>query len=979
MTHVSLPHPGRDFGPNAPSRGTRMIDGMRLSRRLGGIGFCGLLAGLLATTACPAAGQSATTTTAAALRIHVAVDGDDSADGSDPAAPGSGTGPVASLARAQGLARAALAEMRAGARERVPVVVVVGSGTHALSEPLVFTPEDSGTADAPMRYEARIAGTAVLSGGVRLEPAADAPESGDWAYALPAAAGRTAQRGGQLFVEGARATLAREPDEGSHWFVVRRVGLAGEPEGQRGHEAFAVPAPARAWLSALSEADRERAIVQVMHSWNTSQHRIADFAPESGLLRVAPRSKWAWLSSGHSQRWFVENVPAALTAGGEWLAAPSPGRPGELHYRPTAAQAGSAGPGEAVLAVLERLVIVRGEPRWGRKVEHLQFRGLHFAHTRYELPASGFVDPQAAIAVGAAFEAEEARHLLIDGCTFSRTASYAIWLRRGATDSKVVRSHFQDLGGGAIQIGEAQLPPGDAVLPARHEVRNNRIGRTGAVFPGAVAVWIGQASDVEVAHNLIHDTSYTGISVGWTWGFRPAAPGRHRIDNNLLVNIGQGRLSDMGGIYTLGRLGGTTIRGNLIREVRVYPGYGPGPGLGGWGIYNDEGTSDVLTEGNVVVGTDSGGYHLHYGSGNLVRANLFAGGGRGELRVSKQLALGEGELPQVSFLDNLLLPGSGLVLDGVSSEPHAKFSGNLVANAAIATVRSTGDVDRCGGGCSAAAMRLRGGTTDPKALSIEGVGSAIAARIARTIAMAGPEPGAVNTRAGGASTLASHLQWPALRPRQSAPSLAPALPLVIAPPIHSGPGERNRGAKSQLPDGLEYRPLNDAQAIRWIEDSTSPAGACLELNDRADLKNRFDPHAFGKLNHVNGRSTVEFSILIDEQADFIHEWRDEASPYRSGPSLRLTAEGVWVGGQLVAAVPAGRWLHVRVSADLDMREATWTLELRGGVHTPIVLSNLRPVTPGWRELRYVAFLSNAKEASRSCLAGIRVVNSNQLR
>ena len=75
-------------------------------------------------------------------------------------------------------------------------------------------------------------------------------------------------------------------------------------------------------------------------------------------------------------------------------------------------------------------------------------------------------------------------------------------------------------------------------------------------------------------------------------------------------------LADIGAIYLLGGRQGTVIRNNLLHDVagvRI-----------AWGIYLDEGCSNVLVENNLVHHTTHGGFHLHYGKENIVRNNIFA-------------------------------------------------------------------------------------------------------------------------------------------------------------------------------------------------------------------------------------------------------------------------------------------------------------------------------------------------------------------
>jgi parallel beta-helix repeat protein len=105
--------------------------------------------------------------------------------------------------------------------------------------------------------------------------------------------------------------------------------------------------------------------------------------------------------------------------------------------------------------------------------------------------------------------------------------------------------------------------------------------------------------------------------VGWTWGYAANQSKGNIIEYNHLHDIGKEMLSDMGGIYTLGEQPGTRIRNNLIHDIASFT-------YGGWGIYPDEGSSDMLIENNIVYHCKSAGFHQHYGRENLVRNNVWA-------------------------------------------------------------------------------------------------------------------------------------------------------------------------------------------------------------------------------------------------------------------------------------------------------------------------------------------------------------------
>ena len=866
--------------------------------------------------------------------INVSLAGDDNWSGRL-AAPNSKRtdGPVRSLSRAQAMARTALQAM-AGGSPRKALRISIAPGLYRLTEPWVFAPTDSGEPGFPVTYEAQVAGTVIISGGVELTLDQPAVDGRAMRFNSPADDQDAMAGGSQLFINGERATLARYPKRGTYWFVQQPASLPDEPASERGREAFIPSDDARQWLSGLSVADKQRAIVHVMQSWSAGRHRLSDLPAPAGAVRLKPRARWPFLEFGLNQRYFIDNVGQAFGDPGEWLWDAS-----GVHYM---LPPGQNKPGlSAVMPMIETLLVIKGDKSKSQWVHDLQFHGLSFAHTRSLTPKAGDSDTQAASAVDAAIMVDAARRISFDNCDIAHVGGYGLWFRESVRESTVINSRFTDLGGGGVKIGLPTQLPNDAAATGAIKVMANTVKDTGKVFPGAIGIWVGQSFDNEITRNLIANTSYTGISVGWRWGQGPASSGRNRIEQNLLVNIGMGQLSDLGAIYTLGESPGTTIIGNVVQEVRAYTGYG----AGAWGIYNDEGSSNLRVEHNVVLGTTSGGYHLHYGRDNLVQANVFAFGDEAEVRLPID---GKGS-KGLRFAENMLLPNAAQTFTAPNPEtPTAvTFSGNVITAKAGRPASSAG---ACEGGCRSGAQGLT-----------------IASDVRNTVLVAADpdtQKWFTNTlkNAGPAGLLAA-----------SIPAVEKPLALPMAPPI-AWALDLEGAPLGSPPAGL--RAVNGRSNGKVsVEASTSaPKGRCLQFLDAPNPSRPWEPFVSVDLNHRTGKTRVHFTLQIDAQSDFIHEWRDASKPYRTGPSLRFTANGVQVAGKTIARMKPGEWVNVVLVVDFDAAQPRWSVDVNGPAGAGRA-DGLLPASLDWKRLDWLGFISNTNVVSTACIGTLDVANS----
>ena len=572
-------------------------------------------------------------------------------------------GPFATLTRA----RDAVRYLKAAGGAAEPIRVLIRSGTYFLEEPIVFGPEDSGTPDAPITYAAYLGERPILSGGLTIKgwKPTLVGRKHLWVADVPIGVPLSSR---QLFINGKRCARPRLPNEGLYR-IAEVPGLTPATSKTARQSRFRYfPGDIQVWEN-LTDVE-----VVVLSFWVESRMPIAHVDESSRLVDFSEGSVFR-LTDDFSMTpapYYVENVFEALERPGEFYYYRTRGK---IYYMPRTGE--DMATAEAIMPRrIPHVVQFKGQPEAGRFVEYLQLSGLAFAHTEASRPPRDWPGDawrvSGSITAPGAIQLVGARNCTVEDSEIAHAGSYGIDLGAGCTRNRIVGNEIYDLGAGGIKVG-LRVPVGGPLLQsAKNVITDNHIHDSGQIFHSSFGVHIGISNDDVVAHNLIHHQPYTGIITGTG---DEAAMGTV-IESNEIHHIGLGMLSDLGGIYTIGRSGaplGIVIRNNVVHDIESR-------GYGGWGIYFDDGTTGVEAENNIVYRCKSAGFHMHYGNEHnqhesIVRNNIFALSRQAQIQRSS-------DQPELQFVfeNNIVYWKDGALFTGNWGKQGYRFGRNIYWN-----------------------------------------------------------------------------------------------------------------------------------------------------------------------------------------------------------------------------------------------------------------------------------------------------------
>jgi hypothetical protein len=550
--------------------------------------------------------------------LFVAPDGDDSN-------PGTFAQPLRTVARARDLVRTMNGIMTAD------VTVYLRGGTYPQTSTLTFTNADSGSCGFYVKYVAYSDERPLLTGGQPIKgwKVSDATNN---IYA--ANAGTTAFR--QLYVNSVKAIRARSPN----------LGVNGEANFNRlsawdktAHNVQLSASYVSNWNN-LTKVE-----MHLMTAWADNILRIASISTsgdtayvklqsaEDAILFVRPNPSLAQTGWGAGRAFYFENALEFLDQAGEWYLDETTN---VIYYKP---RTGEDMTTATVVAPMVETVLSVGGTSTADQASYIWFQGLTFAHSTFMRPSQyGFLDAQAGQynltvtadnkqTVGrppAGVMVTNANHIHFERNLFAQMAATGLDLVSGAHDDLIIGNVFTQIGGSGISVGKFTADPATEYHipynPAdRNEIctndviKNNYVHDVTTEIFGACGIACGYPQDIDIEHNEVTGTNFTGISVGYGWTTSTNAMTNNKINYNNIYDVAN-ILAGGAGISTQSNQGpASEMQYNYLHD------FGPTPwaDYAALGLYLDEGTTGYTVAHNVMVNTPGALFALTAGANTL--------------------------------------------------------------------------------------------------------------------------------------------------------------------------------------------------------------------------------------------------------------------------------------------------------------------------------------------------------------------------
>ena len=304
------------------------------------------------------------------------------------------------------------------------------------------------------------------------------------------------------------------------------------------------------------------------------------------MVFVRPNPNMAQVGWGSGRAYYFENAKEFLDQAGEWYLDETTNT---VYYKPRTGEDMTTA--TVIAPMVETIMSVNGTST-SSQASYLWFQGLTFAHSTYMRPSQyGFLDGQAGQynltadannnqTVGrlpAGVSVTNANHMHFERNLFTQMGATGLDFISGTHDDMIIGNAFTDIAGNGISIGKftasdttefhvAYNPSDKNEICTRDTIKDNYIDNVTTEILGGVGIAAGYPAYVDIEHNEVSHTNYTGISVGFGWTSSPNAMTNNKINYNNIHHVNQ-IMTDGGAIYTLSNQGtGDEMQYNYIHD-----------------------------------------------------------------------------------------------------------------------------------------------------------------------------------------------------------------------------------------------------------------------------------------------------------------------------------------------------------------------------------------------------------------------------
>ncbi|WP_167883412.1 right-handed parallel beta-helix repeat-containing protein [Leptospira yasudae] len=377
----------------------------------------------------------------------------------------------------------------------------------------------------------------------------------------------------------------------------------------------------------------------IVKNWNIQNSEITIYANDYSLLSYrligthlnpadSPKGYYKiqsvannlnWNSPYYFTRFFVSNVFEQLTRENEWYLDKVNRK---VYYIPIGSADPNLSSSPLVISALTSIVNIAGTQ--SQPAEYIIIDGLTFSET-----ATTFAQ-NTSFQLDGAVRVKWGKNIWITNNYLHNLSGSGVHMDEGSTLVTTIRNVISDVGHSGVIIGDSTRIS-TTFAPYKNVIQGNYIVRSG-LSRTLAGILIVASNENSVFNNQIYHSTAHGIATSMQ--YEPDLPSKSNGITGNEIYYSVLRSADQGGIYIAGSKE-IPVTGNWITENRVLQSQGATRGTtwiknilkgGADGIFLDDYSSGNFVKLNVVSNVTRASIHINAGSANRIHQNLLANG-----------------------------------------------------------------------------------------------------------------------------------------------------------------------------------------------------------------------------------------------------------------------------------------------------------------------------------------------------------------